>query len=121
MSSKFHQNVYFSPLVGNYSTIRYRYEMDYWGLSYKQGVDQILAIDSRDQISICFSQPSGGYYVQYMLDPSQRSRIAIVDVPSDADYFITEYRFHPQDYPYDHKIYVINVRGMEILAVYKIG
>lgn len=115
------QNVYFSSLAGDYSTIRYRYEMDYWGLSFKQGIDAILSRDPSEKIAIYVPRPSGGYYVQYMLDQNQQSRIIFVDGPSKADYFITEYRFHPQDYPYSNKFFKINIRGMEILTVFKMN
>lgn len=115
-----HQNVYFSPLAGDYSTIRFRYEMDYWGLSYKQGIDAILKFDSRKHIKLFVVQPAGAYYVKYMLNDQQKTRLEFVDNLSSADYFITEYRFHPQDYPLTNKVFEVNIQGMEILAVYNL-
>ncbi len=115
-----HENVYFNLLVGDRSQVRSRYDLDYWGLSYKQAVDYILEEDERDWFTIYAPTPAGLYYIQYMLPEHMRSRIGIVGSPYWADYFMSDYRWHPQDYPYQKKIYSITVEGAEIMVVYKL-
>jgi hypothetical protein len=111
------ENSYFNAFAGNPATIRQQFEMDYWGLSNKQGIDAILANDLREKIRISVSTP-GQLYVLYMLPGEQASRLSFVD-SKEADYFLTTYRFHPNDYPYPDRFFSIKVRGTEIMTVYK--
>jgi hypothetical protein len=115
-----HENVYFNVLAGNPNTLRERFEMDYWGLSYKQAIDYILANDPSPEIKI-FSQNSPGYsYMRYGLPIAQRDRLVRVNNPDEANYLVSNYRWHPEDYPYKDKFYSIRVRGTEIMVVYRI-
>ena len=114
-----HENVYFNQLAGDPATLRYRFEMDYWGLSYKQAIDALLEIDTSDDIKINVENSPGRSYLRYMLTPEQAKRVKMVNNPESADYYITNYRLHPADYPYPEKVYSIAVRGSEIIAVYK--
>ncbi|MBM3284991.1 MAG: glycosyltransferase family 39 protein, partial [Candidatus Aminicenantes bacterium] len=44
-----HQNVYFNRLAGpDMASIAKKFEMDYWGLSYKQGLEYLLRVDSAE-------------------------------------------------------------------------
>lgn len=113
-----HENVYFNRLAGDKATLRWRYDLDYWGLSYKQGIDHILATDTRDQIKLSAVGPPS-LYVEYMLPQETAARLSFVE-PDEADYFLTNYRWHPDDFPYPEKYYSVNVDDMEIMTVYRI-
>ena len=113
------ENVYFNALAGDPLLLRSRFELDYWGLSYKQAIDRILLTDPRQPIKISVANPPGFDYINSGLPIAQKSRIIQVKNIEDANYFVTEFRWHPQDYPYN-KVYSISVRGMEIMAVYRI-
>ena len=115
-----HENVYFNLLAGRPDTLRYRFEMDYWGLSYKQAIDYLLANDSSELIKINVENSPGRSYLKFMLTGDQAKRVKMVGSVDSADYYITNYRLHPQDYPYPEKFYSISVRGSEIIAVYKL-
>jgi hypothetical protein len=112
------ENIYFNAFAGNPLSIRQQFEMDYWGLSNKQGIDVILANDPREKIRISVSTP-GQLYVQYLLPKEQADRLSFVDL-KDADYFLTTYRFHPSDYLYPDRFFSIKVRGTEIMTVYQL-
>lgn len=112
------ENVYFNSLAGDPRTLRHRYEMDYWGLSYKQGIDYIIAHDSRDIIKLHAENP-GQLYVEYMLPHYLASRIIFVDL-DEADYFLTNYRWHPDDFPFQDVYFSINVNGSDIMTVYRL-
>ncbi len=115
-----YEYVYFNALAGDPATLRNRFDLDYWGLSYKQGIDYILAHDPRSSIKIAANDPPAYFYIEDGLPAAQQSRIIEVLDPVNADYFVTDFRFHLQDYPYPDEVYSIQVRGTTIMAVYKI-
>jgi hypothetical protein len=53
------------------------------------------------------------------LPPDMRSRLRIVKVPRDADYFVSNFRSHPEDYHYGDEYYSIEIKGTKIMVVYK--
>ena len=63
--------MYFNQLAGDPATLRYRFEMDYWGLSYKQAIDALLEMDTSDDIKINVENSPGRSYLRYMLTPEQ--------------------------------------------------
>ncbi len=112
--------VYFNALAGNPATLGNRFDMDYWGLSYKQGIDYILAHDPRPSIKIAANDPPAYFYIEDGLPAAQKARIIEVLDLANADYFVTDFRFHPEAYPYPDEYYSVRVRGATIMAVYKI-
>jgi hypothetical protein len=112
---------YFNQLAGDPKTLRQRFELDYWGLSYKEAIDYILATDPGDRIPIYMADVSGLDYINSELAPEQKSRLVVLDSPDNgARYFIGNYTFHPTDYyPSSRVYYSINVRGTEIIVVYQ--
>jgi hypothetical protein len=116
-------NVYFNQLAGDPATIRQRFETDYWGLSYKEAIDYILATDPSEKIPIYMADTSGLDYINSALSPEQMARFVILDSPDKgARYFVGDFSFHPEDYQYSQsslEYYSINVRGIKILVVYQ--
>ena len=48
-----HQNVYFNRLAGpDMATVKIRFEMDYWGLSYRRALEYIVENDQRPRILV---------------------------------------------------------------------
>ena len=115
-----HENVYFNAFAGNPLTLRQRFELDYWGLSYKQAIDFILTNDPSQNIKIFVANPPGQDYINGGLTGAQKSRLIIADDPGNADYFVSEFRWHPEDYPYMDEFYSINIRGTKIMVVYRL-
>jgi hypothetical protein len=93
------QHVYFNQFVslhkGEY--IRKNYEMDYWGVSYNKSLEYILSIDNRTKIYIS-TQNAPGVDNANILFEDQKKRLVFVDAIEKSDYFITNYRGHPEDY-----------------------
>ncbi len=111
------ENVFFNVLAGSPTTLRQNFDMDYWGLSYKQGLDYILSHDPSDKIYIADSDLPQAEYILYMLPADQASRL--VYAPFDkSDYFITTFRYHPQPYDFGREYFSIDVRGTKIMTVY---
>ncbi len=111
------QNVYFNFLAGK--NIRQNYEIDYWGLSYKQGLEYILANDKSEHINIC-AQNLPGYLNFIIIPPEERKRLVRVDNIQSADYFLSNFRSHPTDYNFGTSIYQIDVGGEKIMEVLKL-
>ena len=54
-----------------------------------------------------------------MLPDFSQPRIRIVEQIEDADYFMTTYRWHPEDQPYE-EVYRIQPDGLRILSVFRV-
>ncbi|MEO5776302.1 MAG: glycosyltransferase family 39 protein [Flavobacterium sp.] len=115
------QGVYFNEAFSFSSPeyLRKNYEMDYWGVSYKQSLEYILKVDSSTSIDIAVENDPGIYNL-HILPPSERKRIKIVP-RENATYFITNYRWHPQDYSEyaDFKFYSFLVGNNTVSEIFK--
>ncbi|KAA5544158.1 ArnT family glycosyltransferase [Adhaeribacter rhizoryzae] len=111
-----HQNVYFSFLKGK--AVEQNFERDYWGLSYRQGLEFILQQDSSAVIKYNCANPPG-LLNTFILPERHRQRFKLVPL-SEATYFLTEYRWHPGTYPYPNEIYTIQVNDFKILSIFKL-
>lgn len=113
------ENVYFNRLAGkDLAEIRMRYEMDYWGLSYRRILERIAARDARPLIRVC-AETEPGVFNAALLPRSDRGRFEFVEDTTNADYFITNYRWHPGDHPLPVFEAVV-VDGARIAAAYKL-
>lgn len=113
------ENIYFNRLAGdNMVQIKQRFDLDYWGLAYKQGIDYILATDPGEEIPIYVTDPPGEEYIDNFLPDNQRKRLVIEDSPDQARYFVGNYRYHPEEYSLGKKIYSVTVDGASILSVF---
>lgn len=70
-----HENVYFNRLAGrDMASVARRFEMDYWGLSYKQALEYILQVDSAATIRVAVDFRPGEFNV-WILPREDRRRI----------------------------------------------
>ena len=113
------ENVYFNSLAGsNYQIIKKRYEMDYWGLSYYQALQHVLMKDDSPLISIKVDNTPGKLNA-LLLTQDEQNRISFVQEIDEADYFMTNFRWHPDEYDY-LLFYSVDVRGVSINSTYRI-
>ena len=76
--------------------------------------------DARPVVRV-FSHPKHpGILGRLMLQPGKRTHIEMVDQPEKADYFVTNYLFHPQHYPYPGPAHTVQAGGMRLLGVYRL-
>jgi len=114
----FHQ-VYFNELVSHEDEyLRKNYEMDYWGCSFKQALEHILEADPRPHINVCSNLSAYFEKNILILREEDRSRLTFTP-PEKADYFITNYRGHPDDYPGANVEYTITVLNSSILQIFR--
>jgi hypothetical protein len=108
------ENVYFNHLAGKYP--QQRFDLDYWGLSYRQALEFLAANAKENSIKVCWQNAPGNYNLIW-LDGEQRSRIR--EMPfSSSEYFLTNFRFNPEQYT-DSAWNTIRVNGVTILAIEK--
>ena len=116
-----HEQVYFNSLVKqDEEFLRSQYDMEYWGCSFKQALDNIAESDPSPQIKVSanFSFPLKNNIM--MLPKDIRKRFIVTDTPDRSDYFLTNFRLHPGDYPSNNIQYEISVCNSTIMRVYKI-
>ncbi len=115
----FHE-VYFNEMVSHDDQyLRKNYEMDYWGNCYKQAFEHIMENDNRKKIYVCSNLSA---YVEnnlLILRPEDRVRFQFTP-PDSADYFITNYRGHPDDYTGANVYYDITVLNSSILQIFRL-
>ncbi|UYZ58471.1 ArnT family glycosyltransferase [Hymenobacter latericus] len=112
-----HQQVYFSLLPGR--VVEQQFERDYWGLSYRKGLEWILAHDTAARIPVC-ARPLDPVYVNTLiLSGADRQRLVLARDHQQARYFLTNYRNHPQPWPaeYGREVYAVWADGIKILSV----
>ena len=119
-----HQYTYFNFLAGSDPLLKY--EGDYWGVSYKQGLE-ILLDSIEGEVLLAVGNFPGKNNIQ-MMSINDRDRIKIVDLES-AEYFITNFRSKLGDYvksnekitPFENEIFNIKYGEMKILGAYEIN
>ncbi|MGI4884561.1 MAG: hypothetical protein ACRYFR_06325 [Janthinobacterium lividum] len=89
------QQTYFSCLPN--AVAERLFERDYWGPSYRYGLEWLLRHDPSPVIAVTGPQPAIIYVNWLVLKPEERKRIRLVNGPG-ARYYLTAYRWHPQPY-----------------------
>jgi hypothetical protein len=116
------EDVYFNILLSKKDQyLRKTFELDYWGTSYKQALEYIVTHDHSPVLNIKVANLPGEHN-SFILKPEDRKRIRYVESGEQADYFITNYRWHPGDYPYskEKKIFSIIIQNSEICSAWKL-
>jgi hypothetical protein len=116
------ENVYFNEAFSFSSPeyLRKTFEMDYWGVSYRQSLEYILKVDASPSINICVANDPGIINLS-ILPTKERERIKIVP-REKATYFITNYRWHPQDYTEyaSFKFHSLTVENNTVSEIFKL-
>jgi len=114
------ENVYFNRLAGeDMQEIKRKYELDYWGLSYRKGLEYILANDPSAPIPI-YVENQPGEINEILLPEAQQKRLHYVSNPQKAKYYLTNYRWHPQPYDYPDEVFSIVVGDASIFSVFQL-
>jgi hypothetical protein len=114
-----YQNVYFNRLAGkDMQEIKGRFELDYWGLSFREALEYVMAHDPDPQVKIF----TGEYFLlphtRQMLPPADERRIQAVGF-DQAEYVITIYRLMREGYPDLTEYFSVKVGGASLVTVYR--
>ncbi len=113
------QNVYFNRLAGpDLDVIRHRFDADYWGLSYRRGLEYVLAHDPAPAVVVRVDHMPGELNRQ-ILPPEDRRRLRYTAKPGEEDYFLTTFRWR-HDYAAPREVFAVRAGGGKILVVEKV-
>ena len=111
-----HEYVFFNMLVGGLRGARFRYEMDYWGISYRRGLEAIVKYDADPAITVFAADPSGVWNAGALPYPD-RQRLVFVDSLDQAKLSSGAYRLRQEEYRDTNVIHRVEVAGVPILTV----
>lgn len=111
-----YQNVYFNSLTGGVRGAEQQFDLDYWGLAFKNGLIAIAKQDLRPAIPVFFAF---GIKAQVDFLPAQYRRFIPVPNAAEADYILSNFRWQDNIPPYP-EIYSESVDGVKIMGVYKV-
>jgi len=110
------QQVYFSFLAP--SQVERLFERDYWGLTYRQGLEWILQHDDSPELNV--TAQNGGLIENNLaiMKPEDRVRFRVAG-PGTEQYFLGAYRTHPEPYPdsLGKEVYTVKPYGVKALSV----
>lgn len=117
------QEVYFNELTSTEEEyLRENYELDYWGCSFKQGLEYLVKKHPTDTIKVGCNIIDPVHHNLSILPPADRARIVLYDSKhaEEADYFITNFRERKYDYPSKNVEHEIKVLNSTIMCIYYI-
>jgi len=95
-----YEHVYFNRFAGSsLKEIKQNYEVDYWGLSFIEGLKYIVHHDPSKHIQISYIDATV-LFNAYLLSDEEQSRLSFTKETQGSDYFLSDYRNHPEDYYY---------------------
>lgn len=102
------------------SWVEGRVEMDYWGLSHREGLRWIAAHDDRPKITVYLRDHVGVGAVHY-LPPDDSRRIVPVRSPALADYIVDTLRWTHYEHvvPVDRIVHTLTIDGLPFLWIYR--
>jgi hypothetical protein len=118
-----HQQVYFNVLAPK--DLERQFELDYWGLSFRDGLTEVLRREPVGTVTVAVSAVPGRLNA-LILPKEQRDRIRFRSVRR-AEYFLSNHR-RPEDHqrfltraaPYVNEVYSVRAGGVHVLGVYKL-
>ncbi len=116
-----YQNVYFNAFIPSMHQARRWFDVDYWGLSYPEGLRAIAQRDASPRIPVAIGyKKKAGQIYSLILPRKLRRRFTFPEHIARARYFLSTYRRHPQDFPLPHEIYARRIGGERIMVVYRL-
>lgn len=122
-----YQNLYFNELVGGFANAKQRFDLDYWGLTYREGLEYIVSNDGSKEIPVFFAY--GHKRNVDILGDDDRKRFVVVDRPQKAKYILSNYRWYKDrnNYRWDPYLYAIHhpefynitFDGVSVMTVFK--
>ena len=112
------QQVYFSFLPPAAATRLF--EGDYWGLSYRQGLEWVAAHDTTAELGVAGQNDGLIEKNLAIVKPEVRKRFKLVGA-ARARYYLTAYRKHPEPYSDStgREVYRVQAYGQRVLSVFR--
>lgn len=114
-----YQQLFFNRLAGqDLGYIQTQFDLDYWGLSYREGLAYILKTDPSAEIPLTVDTTPGENNALLFSETDQK-RLVFLEDPAQARYFIGNYRYDSA-YPYSHEVFNVTIDGAKTLSVFMI-
>jgi 4-amino-4-deoxy-L-arabinose transferase-like glycosyltransferase len=119
-----YQYVYFNRLVtGGVDAGARRFETDYWGLSYREGIEWLIEnyrprSPGRVRVANCSRAYLTDYYLQK--SPEARQRFETVEPGAQPDVFLATTRFGCHDLVPGRRLHVVERLGVPLLYVIEV-
>ncbi|MCL5072518.1 MAG: hypothetical protein M1308_16740 [Actinobacteria bacterium] len=114
-----YEYIYYNFLAGwNLETVKQAFPLDYWGISYREGLEYILKSDTREKIKV-FTTNNAARWNYFILDNTERERLNFVDSPDEAEYFIGDFINFNGKYNLKNIIYEVKIKDTSILVISK--
>lgn len=111
-----YQNVYFNALTHGVRGAEGKFDLDYWGLSYRQALEYIVKNDPAEVIRVCsFSRP--GEINAGILPVKDRQRLVFIDDANSAKYYVTDFRWGRVEFRPEEILYRVQVDGATVMTV----
>jgi len=114
-----YEHLYFNALTGGTHGADGRYDLDYWGLSYRQGLEYILRTDRAPVVTVC-AHTRPGTVNSEILPAEDRQRLRFVKNAYEATYYLTDLRWDTPDYTPEEIVHVISVDRAKIMMVVRV-
>ena len=124
-----YQHLYFNRLVDRSTPeyLRGQYDMDYWGTTYREGLEYLLQRQPVSPVSLAPGRPNArpaGHYIRNrgILPKADRNRIVFADgMEEEGDFYVTNHMFSAWldrfDHPFAPIVYTRQVYNNTILTV----
>jgi len=114
------EHLYFNRFAGaDLATARTRFDFDFWGLSYRPMLEQLLTLDPAPKLKVRVEN-FPGVANSLMLAPNDRSRLQFVRSISEADYYITNFRFRDDPKPRTGELYSLRLGTAVVATLYRV-
>ena len=115
-----YQQVYFNELISKKETyLVQNFERDYWGTSFYQGLQKLRTVSDKDTV-VFTSNIKVAYINTLLFHTDEKPILKYVSSVDSADYYITNYRWNLDNYPYQEKLFDISVQNSPIISAWKI-
>lgn len=114
-----YQHLYFNLFAGPRAQIPYRFETDYWGMSYKQAFEEIANMDARKDIYVAVFSNSWAKNTLSIMPDDVSGRIIPTERQYATDYEVILYRSSEPVPQNKTLVKTIEVDGIPILGIYK--
>lgn len=115
-----YQYLYFNEAIGGMENAKKNFDLDYWGLTFKKGLEFIAQEDQGSAIPYMLEFGSAGN-VQILPKKDWERFVFIYDFQKmdQAKYILSNYRWHPQDYQGQNEIYSLKIDKTKVMSVFK--
>lgn len=117
------QYVYFNALAGD--NLLEKYDRDYWGLSYRQGIKELINRYPFSCKSVKMISYPGEENFRFF-GPEIRQHLDLKYGPQPAEFYISNYRgwkelgdYKKGRFPYQNEVFSIDIQGSKVVGVYR--